>query len=94
MSFAEKLKNYFIDNGVQIKWFAKKLGVTGPYLYHIMDGNKKLPPKYWNRVIHLTHGQITLADFLEASLKDVEDLKVEGKKEHTPYAVSLSCVNK
>lgn len=65
MTLETKLKDYFKANGIQMKWFAEKLGMPKQQLYHIVGGRAPLPDKYWLPLMELTNGEITFCDIIE-----------------------------
>jgi len=70
-----KLKDYLKDNGISIKWFAEKLGMSPQMLYKIVDARASVPKKYWKKIIVLTGGKITLRDILEIGGKEFQGLE-------------------
>lgn len=82
MTLQTKLKDYFKENGIQMKWFAEKLGMPKQQLYQIAGGHAPLPDKYWIPMIQLTHGRITFRDILEDTfgrLKILEYKEIDSK---------------
>lgn len=72
-----KLKQYFKDNGIQKKWFASQLGITSQQFSQIVCGYAPLPKKYWQPLVDLTGGKITLADIISDKLHDIEFLETK-----------------
>ncbi len=64
-----KLKEYFEKTGVQKNWFAKKIGIDIQTFYVIVGGKKKLPMKYWKKVILVSEGKIKLEDLAQEAMK-------------------------
>lgn len=67
---------YFKRTGVQKKWFAEKVGIAPAQFYQICA--EKLPPpvKYWNRIMSVSEGKITLKDLAELAMKNRKNLPV------------------
>lgn len=78
MALEKKIKNYFKENGLQIKWFAEKLGITKQQLYQVVGGHAPLPRKCWRRMVILTGGRITLADILSEYLRNIEEIEIRS----------------
>jgi hypothetical protein len=73
MNIQEKLKKYLTDNGIQIKWFAQKIGMNPTAFYAILYQKKSVPKKYWKAIILLTNRKISLKDLAEIDLDDQQD---------------------
>lgn len=78
MNLAEKFQRYFDENGVQRKWFADQLNITPQFFYQIINGYQKLPAAHWSLVVHLTRGQISIADILEEAFKNIDIEIIKG----------------
>lgn len=65
MNICEYLKKH----GISQKWFASQLGLAPSYICSICKGRKKMPKKYWTKVIFLTKGEVSLEDLL--GLKEI-----------------------
>lgn len=76
MELHEKLGKYFVENGVQKKWFAKKMGISPQLFYCMLNGQQKLTSRLWRNLIEMTGGYITLGDILKYELKNIEWLIV------------------
>lgn len=93
MSLESKLKDYFSENGIQMKWFAEKLGMPKQQLYQIVGGHAPLPDKYWVKMIKMTHGKITFCDILEDKLNRMKILEFKENGEEGSCKVSLRDFN-
>lgn len=60
----KKLKDYFKTNGVKCSWAAQQLGIPCQYFNDWLTGARQIPPKYWEKLIEITHGEVTKEDFL------------------------------
>lgn len=76
MKLHEKINEYCRKNGVKKAWIATNLGMLEPYLFLVTSGKKKLPKKYWKKIIHLTGGFIMPSDLIEHYFED-EEIKIE-----------------
>lgn len=68
----EKLKNYLDDNGIEYKWFSLKVGMSTSQFNFVLSHRRGIPAKYWNNIVKVTRGEITLqdlADYMENFLK-------------------------
>lgn len=93
MSLGKKLQDYFKENGLQMKWFAEKLGMPKQQLYQVIGGYAPLPKKYWKKMIILTGGKITLRDILEKSLLSIEEIEIKSDGSIDKCEVSLKDFN-
>lgn len=94
MELKHKLKDYFKENGIQMKWFAEKLGMPKQQLYQIIGGYAPLPDKYWIKMIQLTHGKITFRDIFEDTLSRMKGLEFKENGKEGSCEVSLKDFNK
>ena len=93
MNLGTKLKNYFNENGLQMKWFAEKLGISKQQLYQVIGNHAPLPKKYWKKMITLTGGKITLKDILEDRLSSLEEIEIKSSGSADKCEVSLKDFN-
>lgn len=93
MKLQNKLKNYFKENGIQMKWFAEKLGMPKQQLYQIVGGYAPLPEIYWEKMIKLTKGKITFCDIFEDTLVRFKGLEFKENGEEGSCKVSLKNFN-
>lgn len=93
MQLQDKLKEYFKENGIQMKWFAEKIGLNKSQLYQVVAGTIPLPRKCWVQVIKMTKGKITLCDILEYSLSDIKEIEFKGHQHVDRCEVSLKDFN-
>jgi hypothetical protein len=83
MKIADKLRNYISENGIQIKWFAEKIGMKKEFFYGILHKNMPIPIKYWFPIIELSRGHIALGDFVAEKLKmSEEEIEIISSPEH------------
>lgn len=75
MILQNKLKDYFKENGLQMKWFAEKMGISRQQLYQVVGGYAPLPRKFWVKMIKMTNGKITLRDILEDTFSDIKEIE-------------------
>jgi hypothetical protein len=76
MELHQKLNNYFEENGVQRKWFAKKIGISPQLFYGMLCGQQKLTSRLWKSLIELTGGYITIGDILKQEFKNIDYMTV------------------
>lgn len=76
MQLHEKLNKYFEENGIQRKWFAKKIGISPQLFYTMLCGQQKITARLWKKLIELTGGYITLGDILTQEFKNIDYLSV------------------
>lgn len=93
MELQNKLKHYFKENGLQMKWFAEKMGISKQQLYQVVGGFTPLPKKYWVKMIQMTDGKITLRDILEYCYRDIEELEFKEIGEIDSCKASLKYFN-
>ena len=89
-----KLKDYFINTGVQKKWLADRIGMDHEYFYQIVAGRRAVPQQYWKQLISYTHGKIALIDLLEDCIKETEGIIVEPIEGTLECKISLKEINK
>lgn len=93
MSLETKLKDYFKENGLQMKWFAEKLGMSKQQLYQVIGGHAPVPKRYWKKMVILTRGKITLHDILEQRLSNIEEIEIKSDGSIDKCQVSLKDFN-
>lgn len=93
MELHNKLKDYFTENGLQMKWFADKIGMSRHQIYQVIGGYAHLPPKYWAAVMKITKGKITLCDIIQDYFRDVEEVEVKESNKLDECLVSLKDFN-
>ncbi len=93
MTLREKLDDYFTENGIQRKWFAKKIGISPGLFFRVTSGNRKMPRKHWSSIIALTNGKITLRDLIEDTYGDKDGLLVTPGKCPNQCILSLKEIN-
>jgi hypothetical protein len=93
MTVGEKLRQYLKDNGVEKAWFASKLGISRPFLTQLLRSEKRFPPKYWDKLVHLTRGYIDLYALLSEHFEDTPTLMVSMKRSNFGCFVSLTELN-
>ncbi len=60
-----ELKDYLVKNGLKQKWFAEKIGIRPERLSDFLKENRPLPLQYFNKVVRLTNGKVTLLELLK-----------------------------
>lgn len=60
-----QIKEFLQKFGVKQTWFAEQLGITAGMLNHIVAGRKKLPKKYWTKIILISNGNIKIEDLID-----------------------------
>lgn len=85
----EAFEKFFIDNGIQKKWFAKQIGMTPQHFYQIMIGKLPVPVKYWKDIIRLTKGAVGIGHLLASRLEDIDFIKVELTQKYNECKVIL-----
>lgn len=85
----EAFEKFFIDNGIQKKWFAKQIGMTPQHFYQVMMGELPVPVKYWKDIIRLTKGAVGIGHLLSEKLKPVDFVKVEAGQDYNECKVIL-----
>lgn len=70
MSLEEKLRKHFEDNGLLMVWFSKKIGMDPLRFSQCLAGYRTWHPKWWEKIIEMSKGAVTLADFLQDKFKD------------------------
>jgi hypothetical protein len=60
-----KIKEYLDKFGVKQTWFAQQLGITSQMFNHILAGRKKLPKKYWTKIILISNGHVHIEDLID-----------------------------
>lgn len=93
MNVAEKLAKYCEDHGIKKRWLAGKIGIHPVNLDHWMYGSRKIPPKYWEKVINLTHGNIEFYDLLKEHFDEIPPIKVGMRQNNFGCYVSISELN-
>ncbi len=53
-----KLKKYLISYGVKYDWFARQMGLSPNYFYHLINGKRNVPEKHWDAIERLTHNLV------------------------------------
>lgn len=84
-----KLEKFFKRSGIQKKWFAERLDIAPKYFYQIVKGKFPMPKKYWEEVVDMTNGQITLGDLVEDFLGFDSALKVDDNGTYGHCSVSF-----
>lgn len=65
-----KLKEYLLEKNIQFLEFAKAGNIPYHAFVHALNGNRAIPRKYWDKIVELTHGDITINDlYAESSRK-------------------------
>lgn len=57
-----RLRAYLKNNGIQFKWFASQIGMSENSFSQVTAGRVGLPLDYWEKVVELTQGKITIED--------------------------------
>jgi hypothetical protein len=81
-----KLNEYFEMTGVQKRWFAKRIGIAPAQFYQVCL--EKLPPpiKYWDKIIALSGGKVTLEDLASQAMKTRKNPSSDRNKEEKKEA--------
>ena len=87
MKVALKLKIYIREEGREVQWVAKKLGISPNYLSQVLRETHPLPIQCWQKVIHLTQGMVTLSDLMADKFKPIEYLQVMESED--PYICEI-----
>lgn len=82
MKTHDSLKEFFEKSLIPKQWLAKNLDMQPGYFYQICSGKFPLPEKYWDKIIELTAGHVSIANLIEDALNLPASFKVEmvGKK--------------
>ena len=81
------LKDYLDLRGIEYQEFAKALGTSRTYLYHVFSGRKKLNLKRAREVEILTKGMVTRLEALYP--EDFEEETAAGKQLRMSIAPKL-----
>jgi transcriptional regulator with XRE-family HTH domain len=93
MRVGEKLRQYLKDNGIEKSWFASKLGISRPFFSQLLRSERKFPPKFWAKVVHLSRCNIDLYDLMLEHFEETPSLMVSMKRSNFGCFVSLSEVD-
>lgn len=85
----DKLKKYFIEHGIQKKWFAEKIGMSATQLSLILKGANKFPDIYWPLIVKYTNGEITIGDLIADKLKGIDCIEIKDMKKFSECKVYL-----
>lgn len=76
-----EIKDYLDKNGIMVKWFAAQLGMSHAQLSNFMHGHSAMPTIYWERIVTVSRGEVTMKDLLEKNNKYYEDQgRLPGKE--------------
>ncbi|HDZ25426.1 MAG TPA: XRE family transcriptional regulator [Candidatus Aminicenantes bacterium] len=65
-----KLREYLKEYGIRKTWFAKKIGINPTSLSDALGGRKKIPEKYWKKIVRLTQKKVKIEDLFNDSYPD------------------------
>lgn len=65
MNLMKRFERYLESNGIMKKFAAKYIGMNYANFSKMMSKELKIPPRYWEAIIKLTHNAFTLEDFIE-----------------------------
>lgn len=88
MKFHEKISEYCKENGVRKNWIAAKLEMPVSQFFYITKGEKRLPKKYWKKIIKITGGFISPSDLIQDYFSEDDVVRVEVCSE-TECKISL-----
>ncbi len=57
-----QLKEYVETYGIKQAWLAKQIGINRRALNYVLMGHRRLPRKYWTKLILITEGKINIED--------------------------------
>ena len=76
----KKLVQLMEEKGLSRTWLVKKTGLTRPMLTYVLRGDRKIAPKYWERVVNMSEGLITYQDLVDYNAKEWEEKRAKTKK--------------
>jgi DNA-binding transcriptional regulator YdaS (Cro superfamily) len=88
MDMIEKWKRFFKDNGIEKQWFARQIGVSPTYFYQVIHGRQNLTAKYFDKIVSVSNGKISLSDLVEDHFKDAPALSIV--KGNTSYSCEVT----
>mgnify|MGYP001608443396 CR=1 FL=1 len=65
MDVRDKIRIFLEEKGMLKNAFARKVGMSQVQMYAILSKRRKVPRKYWKKIIKFTEKKIKIEDFLD-----------------------------
>lgn len=66
------IKDYLKNNGITSKWFSDKIGISITQFSDFVNGRRLMPTVYWENIVAVSRGEVTLEDILKRNNKYYE----------------------
>lgn len=75
MHIHRKIEKFCKDNRYELRWFAKKIGMSDNTFYNLRARQSPFPHKYWKKIIEVMDGKITLEELAGIGLDEESSSK-------------------
>jgi hypothetical protein len=85
----EQIEEYLLDNGIQRKWFAKKIGMSPSLFYKVLGGFSQFPKKYFQALVSETKGKVSWKDVISDYFTNIPGVEITWNPEENKCEIYL-----